>query len=134
MRAFSSWLYSPSPLRARLDDRLGDDPQADHRVADHQDEHGNLAADGRAPGRKRAQRDDVGHVHRDDMADDDRDDGPVPDESGADDSYVRAIAGGAPQVPAEPERVGSEPDHELALDQQITEVVSQVIGDRDRHE
>ena len=66
--------------------------------------------------------------------DDDRDDGRVPHRAGAHDPDVRPVARGAEEIPAEAEGIRREPDQELALDQEIREVVRQVIRDGDRHQ
>ena len=66
--------------------------------------------------------------------DDDRDDGRVPDRAGAHDPDVRPVPRGAEEIPAEAEGIRREPDQELALDQEIREVVRQVIRDGDRHQ
>ena len=61
--------------------RLGEDPEADHRVADHQDEHSALASQSHVMRAKVSQSRGVGEEDGDDVADDDGGDGEYPDDT-----------------------------------------------------
>ena len=73
------------------------------------------------------------HSNSKDMADDDCNHGGVPNELGVDDADIYGIAPRAEKVPAKPEGVGGERDDELSSDQKVGEIVSQMVGDRDRY-
>jgi hypothetical protein len=76
----------------------------------------------------------VGEVDRKDVAHDDRSDGGVPREARADQADVDAVARGPEEIPAESERVGQQRNDVLSLGQQVTQVVREMVGDRDRHQ
>src|SRR5215218_4277077 len=131
----SAWDFIRDGSRtALLDDGLGQDPEAGHRIEDHQGEHRQLAPQGASRVTQEAQRDRVCEIDGDHMPGHDERDLRVPDEPSPYDAVTRLEIGGAEEVPTPSQRVGDEGDYHLPLDEQIRVVVSHLVGDRDGYE
>src|SRR5262249_55441969 len=94
-----------SLISPRRDNRLGNDPQAGHRVANHQGDHRQLASQHSLPVGIRLQGDAMREVDRDDMAHDDGADRYVPDGASVDQPDPAEMGFRAEQVPTEAERI-----------------------------
>src|SRR5215212_10260291 len=113
-----------------LDDGLGQDPEAGHRVEDHQDEHRQLAPQGAPRVTQEAQRDRVCEIDGDHVPGHDERDLRVPDEPSPYDAVTGLEIGGAEEVPTPSKRVGDEGDYHLSLDEQVRVVVCHLVGER----
>ena len=80
------------------------------------------------------QRHAVREVYRNDMGNDDRAGGDVPDGARVDESDPDEIVFRAKKVPAEAEGIGGERDQVLAVEHEQREVVRHRVRKRDRHE
>src|ERR671921_2168368 len=117
-----------------LYDGLGQDPEAGHRVEDHQDEHRQLAPQGASRVTQEAQRDRVCEIDGDHVPGHDERHLRVPDEPSPYDAVTGLEIGGAEEVPTPSQRIGDEGDYHLPLDEQVCVVVGHLVGDRDGYE
>src|SRR5829696_4424000 len=113
-----------------LGDGLGQNPEAGHRVEDHQDEHRQLAPEGAYRVAQEAQRDRVCEIDGDHVPGHDERDLRVPDEPGPYDAVTGLEICGAEEIPTPSKRVGDEGDYHLSLYEQVRVVVSHLVGDR----
>src|SRR5918993_2403732 len=117
-----------------LYDGLGQDPEAGHRVEDHQDEHRQLAPQGASRVTQEAQRDRVCEIDGDHVPGHDERDLRVPDEPGSYDAVTGLEICGAEEVPTPSQRVGEEGDYHLPLDEKVCVIVGHLVCDRDGYE
>jgi len=76
----------------------------------------------------------MGDANRDDMPDDNRHHGRVPDESGIDDTDIDVIIRRTEKVSAGAKGIGGERYQKLSANQKIREIVRQMIGNGDRYQ
>src|SRR5918993_1798881 len=117
-----------------LYDGLGQDPEAGHRVEDHQDEHRQLAPQGASRVTQEAQRDRVCEIDGDHVPGHDERDLRVPDEPSPYDAVTGLEIGGAEEGPTPSQRIRDDGDNPLPLDGQVLVVVGPLVGDRDGYE
>src|ERR1051325_10469280 len=120
-----------APPRGRT---LGEDPEAQHGVGDHERHHRDLARGCGSRATEKPQRLDVREHYGDDVSRHDEDHRAVPEDVRAHRAEVDLVAGGAEKIPAEAERVRSERDHELPRRHEKRKVVREMVGDGDGHE
>ena len=104
-------VYDPEVCNTALagtgfDDRLGENPKADHGVPDHQQDHRDLTPQRSTAAAKNPQRRDMGQIHRDQVAEHHGDDSDRPLQPRRDEADVHLISGGPEQVPSAAERIG----------------------------
>src|SRR3954447_3375364 len=132
-------LVTTGGARARLRERLCEQPEAEHRVADHRDEPRELAAFCRCfvrrSSREMSVRDhDGGDVHQDDDADGDVPEEGVRQERVTDFVVVVERVRQVDRPGLLAGRVADERRHQLAVDEQVLHVVRDEVAEGDGHD
>jgi hypothetical protein len=121
-------------VRSFFDNGLGENPQANDRIAHHQHEHGVLTAYGHGAITPQAHGNEMRQIDGNDMPEHNGDDGSVPGEAGPYNADMDAIRRSAKQIPAVPQGVGKQRDEALPMHEQKGEVVRHMVGNGNWHQ